>query len=159
MEVVALELVPILRGTFGSDILQGDTGQLRYSIPKQSRSWLRGVGRADLRLWTMRCTVQDCMSNGPWVKHSGMDPRPMASVSLGPGFEQRGWNHGPHCRVEVRGPSGPGDPCAVQFLIKDRRKGGSFMYKSLRPSHQRSPWKPHHRELNERVKVITKKKR
>ena len=115
MGVVALELVPILRGTFGSDILQGDTGQLRYSIPKQSRSWLRGVGRAGLRLWTMRCTVQDCMSNGPWVKHSGMDPRPVASAGLGPNFGQRGWNHGPHCRVEVHGPSRPRDPCAVQL--------------------------------------------
>ena len=29
---------------------------------------------------------------------------------------------------------------------------------SLMPSHQRSPWKPHHRELFQRVKIITKKK-
>ena len=26
----------------------------------------------------MRCTVQDRMLTGPWVKHSGMNPRPMA---------------------------------------------------------------------------------
>ena len=79
------------------------------------------------------------MPNGPWVKHSGMDLGPMASTGLGPNLGQRGWDHKPHYKDEVHGPSGLGDPCAVQFLIKDRRKGGSFMYKSLRPSHQRSP--------------------
>ena len=42
-----------------------------------------------------------------------MDPGPMASVGLGPSFGQRDWYHGPHGRVEVHGPSGPGDPCVV----------------------------------------------
>ena len=55
------------------------------------------------------------MSNGPWIKRNGMDPRPMASTGLRPNLRQRGWNHGPHCRVDVHGPSGPGDPCAVQY--------------------------------------------
>ena len=54
------------------------------------------------------------MPNRPWARHSGMDPGPMASAGLGPGFGQRGWNHKPHGRVEVHGPSGLGNPCAVQ---------------------------------------------
>ena len=55
------------------------------------------------------------MPNGPWVKHSGTDPGPMASAGLGPSFEQRGWNHEPYFRVEVYGPSGLGDlvPCYI----------------------------------------------
>ena len=53
------------------------------------------------------------MPNGPWVKHSGTDLGPMASAGLGPNFKQRGWNHGPHCKVEVYGPSGPRDSYAV----------------------------------------------
>ena len=65
----------------------------------------------------MRCTIQDCMPSGPWVKHSGTDPRPIASTGLGPSFEQRGWNHGPHYRVKVHGPSKLGDPCAVQLVF------------------------------------------
>ena len=65
----------------------------------------------------MKCIVQDCMPNGPWAKHSGMDPGPMASAGLGPSFGQRSWNHGPYCRVEVRGASGPRDSCAVQILF------------------------------------------
>ena len=61
----------------------------------------------------MKCTVQDRMANGPWVEHSGMDPGPMALAGLRRSFEQKGWNHGPHCRIEVCGLNGPGDPCAV----------------------------------------------
>ena len=53
------------------------------------------------------------MANGPWVEHSGMDPGPMALAGLRRSFEQKGWNHGPHCRIEVCGLNGPGDPCAV----------------------------------------------
>jgi len=34
----------------------------------------------------------------------------MALAVLGSSFERRGWGHGPHCMVEVQGPSGPGDP-------------------------------------------------
>ena len=34
----------------------------------------------------------------------------MALAGLRPSFGQRGWGHGPHCRVEVQGPSGLGDP-------------------------------------------------
>jgi len=40
VEVVTLEPIPTLRGTFGSDILQGNT--------EQSHSLLRSVGRASL---------------------------------------------------------------------------------------------------------------
>ena len=62
--------------------------------------------------------MQNCMPNGPWVKHSGMDPGSMASASLRPSLGQRGWNHGPYCRVEVHGPSGLGDLCAVQVIFR-----------------------------------------
>ena len=34
----------------------------------------------------------------------------MVSVGLGPNFEQRDWDHGPHCKVEAQGPNGPRDP-------------------------------------------------
>ena len=47
---MALELVPTLKGTFGSDIPQGNTGQLRRSIPEQLRSRLSGAGRASFWL-------------------------------------------------------------------------------------------------------------
>ena len=46
-----------------------------------------------------------------------MQPGPIASVGLGPNFRQRGEDHGPYCRVKVRGASGPRDPCAVQILF------------------------------------------
>ena len=37
----------------------------------------------------------------------------MTLVGLGPALGQRGWGHGPYRWVEVQGPSGPSDPCAV----------------------------------------------
>lgn len=39
----------------------------------------------------------------------------MALEGLGPGVEQRGWGYDPYRWVEVRGPSGLGDPYAVQL--------------------------------------------
>ena len=114
---MVLELVPVLRGTFGYDIPQGNTGQLRHSIPEQSHSRLGCASQTSLWLWTVKCTVQDRMPNEPWIKHNGMDPRPLASTGIGPNLGQRGWNHEPHYGVEVHGPSGPGDPCAVRILF------------------------------------------
>ena len=34
----------------------------------------------------------------------------MALAGLGPSFRQRDCAHEPHCKVEVQGPNGPGDP-------------------------------------------------
>ena len=57
------------------------------------------------------------MPNEPWIKHNGMDPRSLTLTGIGPNIGQRGWNHGPHYGVEVYGPSGPRDPCAVQISL------------------------------------------
>ena len=53
----------------------------------------------------MTCTDSD---------YSSLRPGPTALVGLGPGLGQRSWSHGPYRWVEVQGPSGPRDPCAVQ---------------------------------------------
>ena len=73
------------------------------------------VDQAGPKLLIMMCTDQDCMSSGPWVKHSGMRPGPMALASLGPSFGRRGRGYGPYCRVEVQGPSGPGDHVSYTY--------------------------------------------
>ena len=65
----------------------------------------------------MNHKVYSSKLHGHWVKHSDMDPGPMASTGLGPRFGQRDWNHGSHCRVEVHGPSGPRDPYIYFFTI------------------------------------------
>ena len=88
---------------------------------------LVNAGRASLWLWTMKCTVQELMPNRPWVKHSGTDLGPMALAGLRPDFGQRGWNHGPHRLIEVCGPSGPGDPCAVHLEFKILFYNGIFI--------------------------------
>ena len=38
----------------------------------------------------------------------------MALVDLGPSLRERGWGYKPYRWVEVQGPNGPRDPCAVQ---------------------------------------------
>nr|POF03418.1 hypothetical protein CFP56_76568 [Quercus suber] len=41
------------------------------------------------------------MLNRPWAKHSGMDPKPIASAGLGPSFGQKGeaWDLGSHYTI------------------------------------------------------------